>query len=86
MSSEPVNSKTEKITVLLRFFFLLYVTARRDRSPNTLTEVDEPPEMGVSLGTGTHRHRSILPLMDEIRPLAVSASTNTVQPVLVFNC
>ena len=30
-----------------------------DRSLNALTEVDEPAEMGVSLETGAHRHRSI---------------------------
>ena len=37
------------------------VTASCYRSLNTLTEVEEPAEMGESLGTGAHRHRSILP-------------------------
>ena len=31
------------------------------RSLNALTEVEEPAGMGESLGTGAHRHRSILP-------------------------
>ena len=38
-----------------------YVTASSYRSLNALTEVDEPAGMGESLGTGAHRHRSILP-------------------------
>ena len=50
-------------------------------SLNTLTEVEEPAEIGVLLGTGAHCHRSIL---REIRHEAVDASTNTVQPVLVL--
>ena len=37
------------------------VTASSYRSLNTLTEVEEPAGMGDSLGTGAHRHRSILP-------------------------
>ena len=37
------------------------VTASCYRSLNALTEVEEPAEMGESLGTGAHRHRSILP-------------------------
>ena len=37
------------------------VTASSYRSLNTLTEVEEPAGMGESLGTGAHRHRSILP-------------------------
>ena len=36
-------------------------TASCCRSPKSLTEVEEPAEMGKSLGTGAHRHRSILP-------------------------
>ena len=63
-----------------------YVTASACRSLNTLTEVEEPAGMGKSLGTGAHRHRSILPPGCEIRPEAVDASTNTVQPVIVFEC
>ena len=39
----------------------LFVTASCYRSLNTLTEVEEPAGMGESLGTGAHRHRSILP-------------------------
>ena len=35
------------------------VTASSDRALNTFLEVEEPAEMGVSLGTGVHRHRSI---------------------------
>ena len=38
-----------------------YVTASCYRSLNALTEVEEPAGMGESLGTGAHRHRSILP-------------------------
>ena len=37
------------------------VTASSYRSLNALTEVEEPAGMGESLGTGAHRHRSILP-------------------------
>ena len=37
------------------------VTASCYPSLNALTEVEEPAEMGESLGTGAHRHRSILP-------------------------
>ena len=37
-----------------------YVTASSYRSLNALTEVEEPAGMGESLGTGAHRHRSIL--------------------------
>ena len=37
------------------------VTASCYRSLNTLTEVEEPAGIGESLGTGAHRHRSILP-------------------------
>ena len=37
------------------------VTASCYRSLNALTEVEEPAGMGESLGTGAHRHRSILP-------------------------
>ena len=40
---------------------LVIVTASSYRSLNTLTEVEEPAGMGDSLGTGAHRHRSILP-------------------------
>ena len=63
-----------------------HVTASSYRSLNALTEVEEPAGMGESLGTGAHRHRSILPPGVEIRPGAAGASTNTVQPVLVFDC
>ena len=38
-----------------------FVTASCYRSLNALTEVEEPAEMGELLGTGAHRHRSILP-------------------------
>ena len=38
-----------------------HVTASCYRSLNALTEVEEPAGMGESLGTGAHRHRSILP-------------------------
>ena len=38
-----------------------FVTASCYRSLNALTEVEEPAEMGGSLGTGAHRQRSILP-------------------------
>ena len=38
-----------------------FVTASSYRSLNALTEVEEPAGMGESLGTGAHRHRSILP-------------------------
>ena len=61
------------------------VTASCYRSLNALTEVEEPAEMGESLRTGAHRHRSILP-PGKIRPGAAGASKNTVQPVLVFDC
>ena len=37
------------------------VTASSYRSLNTLTELEEPAGMDESLGTGAHRHRSILP-------------------------
>ena len=37
------------------------VTASSYRSLNALTGVEEPAGMGESLGTGAHRHRSILP-------------------------
>ena len=38
------------------------VTASCCRSLDTLTEMEEPEEMGKSLGTGAHRHHiSILP-------------------------
>ena len=37
-----------------------HVTASCCRSLNSLTEVEEPPEKGKSLGTVAHRHRSIL--------------------------
>ena len=37
------------------------VTASCYRSLNALTEVEQPAGMGESLGTGAHRHRSILP-------------------------
>ena len=37
------------------------VTASCYRSLNALTEVEDPEEIGKSLWTGTHRHRSILP-------------------------
>ena len=33
------------------------------RSLNALTEVEEPEEMGESLGTGAHRYRSILSIL-----------------------
>ena len=37
-----------------------HVTTSFCRPLDTLTEVEEPEEMGKSLGTGAHRHRSIL--------------------------
>ena len=45
----------------LLIFPLPGVTASCYRSLNALTEVEEPAGMGESLGTGAHRHRSILP-------------------------
>ena len=38
-----------------------HVTAICYQSLSALTEVEEPEEMGKSLRTGAHRHRSILP-------------------------
>ena len=43
------------------FMKISNVTASCYRSLNALTEVEEPAGMGESLGTGAHRHRSILP-------------------------
>ena len=46
------------------FYIVMFrenVTASSYRSLNALTEVEEPAGMGESLGTGAHRHRSILP-------------------------
>ena len=48
-------------TMMSTSFPVLSVTASSYRSLNTLTEVEEPAGMGESLGTGAHRHRSILP-------------------------
>ena len=61
-----------------------HVTSSYCRSLNTLTEVEEHAEMGKLLETGSPQ----IPFVSgaEIRPEAVGASTNTVQPVLVFDC
>ena len=40
---------------------LVIVTASCDRPRNALAEVEEPAEMGVSLGTGATRQRCNLP-------------------------
>ena len=46
---------------IFQIFMKICVTASSYRSLNALTEVEEPAGMGDSLGTGAHRHRSILP-------------------------
>ena len=46
---------------MLKVYGVAFVTASSERLLNALIEVEEPVEMGVSLGTGSHRHRSILP-------------------------
>ena len=45
----------------LKIHWAEFVTASSYRSLDALTEVEEPAGMGESLGTGAHRHRSILP-------------------------
>ena len=51
----------KKFKNLLKTGKIADVTASSYRSLNALTEVEEPAGMGESLGTGAHRHRSILP-------------------------
>ena len=62
-----------------------HVKASCYRSLKTLTEAEEPAEIGKSLGTGAIATDSFC-LQGEKRPEAVGALTNTVQPVLVFDC
>ena len=57
--NSPVNHSNRSSTYVITS--LTNVTASCCRSLSTLTEVEEPAEMGKPLGTSAHRHRSILP-------------------------
>ena len=64
-------------------------TSIRERLLSALTEVDEPVEMGVSLVTGAHRHRSVShPGVNYVpMPWALQRiPPNLVVWVLVFDC
>ena len=67
-AASTISIKTETLPTFSRF-----------RSLCMHTSVSQVQEMGVFLGIGAYRHRSILP------PGAVGASENTIQSVLVFD-
>ena len=61
---QPQNDKSMLIRIALiriAYSFELISGANCNGKLNTLTEVEEPAEMGKPLGTGAHRHKSVLP-------------------------
>ena len=70
VSFDPVNRTMIVVSLILR-----NVPARFYRSITAFAEVEEPEEMGKSLGTGVNRHRSIARCrgcFDEYRPTGSS--------------